>query len=100
MTNLVNFLILTGKQTILWTDLALSSAVFIGILVVVMFGFIDVPVGISALLEKAKSHLSKDAIQNESSTPHSYGGLIFGQFMLWLFIYSVYYCSGMCLILH
>ena len=62
---------------------------------VVMFGFIDVPVGISALLEKAKAHLSKDANQNEISTPHSYGGLIFGQFMLWLFIYSVYYCSGM-----
>ena len=67
---------------------------------VVMFGFIDVPVGISALLEKAKAHLSKDVNQNESSAPHSYGGLIFGQFMLWLFIYSVYYCSGMCLILH
>ena len=67
---------------------------------VVMFGFIDVPVGISALLEKAKAHLSKDAIQNESSTSHSYGGLIFGQFMLWLFIYSVYYCSGMCSIKH
>ena len=94
-------MILTGKQTLLWTDLVLSLAIFIGILVVVMLGFIDVPVGLSALLEKAKAHLSKDANQNESSsTPHSYGGLIFGQFMLWLFIYSVYYSSGMYPIKH
>ena len=93
-------MILTGKQTILWTDLVLSLAIFIGILVVVLLGFIDVPVGLSALLEKAKAHLSKDANQNESSTPHSYGGLIFGQFMLWLFIYSVYYSSGMSTMKH
>ena len=88
-----NDVILVGKWCILWTDLVLSLLIFTGIITVFLFGIIDVPGGFTILLEKAVEQWQNDANQYNIS-PHSYGSIMIGQFIIWLFVYSVYYTSG------
>ena len=73
------------------TDVILSSAVYFGLVLVVIFGMIDVPGGISQLISKGQDSFVREAIH---ISPQSYGSMMIGQYIIWLFIFSVYYCSG------
>ena len=85
-----NFSII-GKRSFLWTDAVLSFIIFFGLLIVIFFGILDVPGGISQLTEKAQEQFWQEDIH---ISPHSYGSMMIGQFIIWLFIFSVYYGSG------
>ena len=86
-------LINLGKKCFLWTDVICSVVVFLGILTVFVFGIIDVPGGFVMLIQKVNEKWSQDEV-NYSISPHSYASMMVGQFLIWLFIYSVYYGSG------
>ena len=70
----------------------MSVLIYFGLVLVVIFGIIDVPGGISQLIDKTNEQFSRD---DTHISPHSYGSMIIGQFVIWLFIFSAYYCSGM-----
>ena len=82
-----------GKQCLLWTDFVLSLVIFVGLVTVFVIGIFDVPGGFAILMERAKERWPRDEIPSNGST-HSYGSMIVGQFVIWLFIYSAYYGSG------
>ena len=83
---------ISGKTSFLWTDIILSVLIYSELVLILIFGIIDVPGGISQLIDKTNEQFSREDIH---ISPHSYGSMIIGQFVIWLFIFSAYYCSGM-----
>ena len=69
--------------------------IFVGLAAVLIVGIIDIPGGFSTLLEKARENsLNTPEGGSYNASNHYFVSMMFGQFLIWLCIYSAFYASG------